>query len=317
MSRIRPILIIALVIAAAVLLWRLIDGTKRQRTLSGYIEGEELYLAAPVAGTLASVVAVEGTRVSPGQQLFTVDPATLAAQHQQRQANVAAARTQITASEANARQADAEVAAARADWDKAREDLGRLLSVKHNDSAAVAGKDIDAARAALREASAKATAAQKTADSRRAQVEAARAQAVEAQGGQREVEIRVNQLSPPAPAAGRIEEVYFQAGEWVSANQAVVALLPDNKVKVRFYVPEQQVAQYRPGRTVHFSCDGCEPGLQAVIRYVSPRPEFTPPIIFSRDSRDRLVFMVEAYPARPANLQPGLPVDVEPLPGPK
>jgi HlyD family secretion protein len=84
-------------------------------------------------------------------------------------------------------------------------------------------------------------------------------------------------------------------------------------VKVRFYVPEKEVARYVPGRSVHFSCDGCGGSLTAVIRFVSPRPEFTPPVIFSRDSRDRLVFLVEAYPARPANLQPGLPVDVEPL----
>jgi HlyD family secretion protein len=80
-------------------------------------------------------------------------------------------------------------------------------------------------------------------------------------------------------------------------------------------VPEQEVARYRPGRSVRFSCDGCATGLTATIRYVSPRPEFTPPIIYSRDSRDRLVFMVEAYPKRPADLQPGLPVDVEPLAG--
>ena len=108
--------------------------------------------------------------------------------------------------------------------------------------------------------------------------------------------------------------MFFQPGEWVSPNQPIVALLPDNKVKVRFFVPQAEVARYRPGRTVRFSCDGCAPRLQATIRYVSPRPEFTPPIIFSRDSRDRLVFMVEAFPTRPAGLQPGLPVDVEPLP---
>ena len=106
----------------------------------------------------------------------------------------------------------------------------------------------------------------------------------------------------------------FQPGEWVSANQPVVTLLPDEKVKVRFFVPEKEVARYRPGRDVRFSCDACGGRLTATIRYVSPRPEFTPPIIYSRDSRDRLVFMVEAYPKRPANLQPGLPVDVEPLP---
>lgn len=313
MTKLRPLLIIGVILAASVVLWLLLAGTKREHTLSGYIEGEELYLASPVAGSVASVSAVEGTRVTVGQQLFTIDTATLAAQEQQRRANVAAAQTQIASAEANARQADADVAAARADADRARQDLARLMSVRRDDSAAVAGRDIDAARAALRGANAKVSAAQKNSDARRSQVEAARAQAEEAKGGQREAQIRVNQLSPNAPAAGRVEDVYFQPGEWVNANQAVVALLLDNKVKVRFYVPEQQVAAYTPGRTVHFSCDGCATGLSAVIRYVSPRPEFTPPIIYSRDSRDRLVFMVEAYPARPADLLPGLPVDVEPL----
>jgi HlyD family secretion protein len=82
MNQLRPLLIIVAVIAAAVVLWLLLSGSKRERMLSGYIEGEELYLASPVAGTVASVTAVEGTRVAAGQQLFTIDPATLAAQQE-------------------------------------------------------------------------------------------------------------------------------------------------------------------------------------------------------------------------------------------
>jgi HlyD family secretion protein len=116
------------------------------------------------------------------------------------------------------------------------------------------------------------------------------------------------------PAEGRVDQVYFQVGEWVPANQAIVSIIPDGKVKVRFFVPERQVSRYRPGRTVRFSCDGCASGLAARIGFVSPDPEFTPPIIFSRDSQARMVFMVEAYPANPAKLNPGLPVEVEPLP---
>jgi len=314
MSRFRPIIIVILIIAAAVVAWYLLGGSKRERTLSGYIEGENLYLAAPVSGTVEAVSAIEGARVSAGQQLFRIEPATLTAQGQQAAAGVAAARTEIASAEAQAQQADADVSAASADAAKARQDLARLLSVKRADSAAVAGKEIDAANAALRNANARVTAAQKTAQARRAQVVASRAQAEQARGGAREVEIRVGQLAPEAPAPARVEDVFFQRGEWVNANQAVVSLIPDNKVKVRFFVPEDQIARYRPGRNVRFSCDSCGGGLSAIIRYVSPRPEFTPPIIYSRDSRDRLVFMVEAYPARPAALQPGLPVDVEPLP---
>jgi len=314
MNRGRIIVVIAVLVAAAIATWLIYGRTPRERLLSGYIEGRNLYLAAPVAGTVASISAVEGTRVTAGQTLFTIDPATLSAQGEQAQASVTAARTQIAAAEATALQADAEAAAAGAEAERARRDLARLLSVKADDAAAVANKDIDAARAAVREANARLAAARRTADSRRAQIAAARAQVNEAQGGQREVQIRVNQLSPAAPSDARVEDVFFQPGEWVSANQPVVNLLPDNKVKVRFFVPEKEVARYRPGRDVRFSCDACGGGLSATIRYVSARPEFTPPIIYSRDSRDRLVFMVEAYPKRPSNLQPGLPVDVEPLP---
>jgi HlyD family secretion protein len=314
MSRFRPIIIVVALIAAGVLAWQLFGGSKRERLLSGYIEAENLYLASPIAGTVASVQAIEGHRVEAGDRLFAVDPATLSAQGQQATANVAAARTQIAASEANVQQAESDAAAAAATAERARRDLARLLSVKSDDSAAVAGKDVDQARAALREANARVAAARQAADSRRAQVSAARAQAEQARGGEREVAIRVNQLSPAAPVSARIDEVFFQPGEWVSANQPVVSLIPDNKVKVRFFVPEAEVSRYRPGRTVRFACDGCASGLVATIRYVSPQPEFTPPVIFSRDSRDRLVFMVEAYPAHPGGLQPGLPVDVVPLP---
>ena len=314
MNRARPIIIIILLLGVAALGWYLLRGSDRERMLSGYIEGESLFLAAPVAGTVGTIAAQEGQRVPAGAQLFTIDPATLSAQGEQARAQVTEARTQIAAAEANAEQAEAEAAAAAADADKARRDLGRLLSVRRDDPAAVAGKDIDAAQAALREANARLNAARQTASARRAQIAAARAQESLARGGEREVAIRVGQLAPPAPSAARVEEVFYRPGEWVAANQPVVSLLPDDRVKIRFFVPEQEVARYRPGRNVRFACDGCAAGLTANISYVSPRPEFTPPVIFSRDSRDRLVVMVEALPAKPANLMPGLPVDVEPLP---
>lgn len=311
---VRILILLVAIAGAALLAWRWLGPGPRERLLSGYIEGESLFLAAPVAGTVSAISAEEGQRVPAGAQLFTIDPATLSAEGEQARAQVLEARTQIAAAAANAEQAQSEATAAAADADRARRDLARLLAVRRDDPAAVAGKDLDAANAALREANARLKAARETAQARRAQIAAARAQESQARGGEREVAIRVGQLAPPAPSPARVEEVFYRPGEWVAANQPVVSLLPDDRIKVRFFVPEKEVARYRPGQSVRFSCDGCAPGLSAKISYVSPRPEFTPPVIFSRDSRDRLVFMVEALPARPAGLMPGLPVDVAPLP---
>jgi len=314
MNRIRLIIIILAIVVAGFFAWRWLNATPKHDYLSGYIVGDDLNLAAPVSGTVQSVSVSDGELVAPGQQLFSIAPATLEAQGEQAAANVSANQTQISSAEANLRQAEAEVVADRAAADRARQDLARLEGVKRDDPAAVAGKDLDQARAALREANANVAAAEKTADARRADIAKAEAQTRQAAGGQRSVQIQVAQLSPTSPSAGRVQQVYFQAGEWVPANQPVVAVIPDGKVKVRFFVPEASVSHYRPGQTVRFSCDGCANGLSARIGYVSPDPEFTPPIIFSRESRDRMVFMVEAYPTSPQRLNPGLPVEVEPLP---
>ena len=78
-------------------------------------------------------------------------------------------------------------------------------------------------------------------------------------------------------------------------------------------MPELLAARYRPGRTVRFGCDGCAGAGRARITWVSPRPEFTPPVLYGKGSRDRLVYRVEAAPAGAARLNPGLPVDVVPL----
>ena len=220
MKRRLPIVILLLV-AAAILIWWLVGRSESERYLSGYIEGEELYLASPVSGTVQAIAAQEGARVTAGTALFSIDPATLSAQGDQARAEIAAARTQIASAQANAEQAEAEARAAAATAERTRSDLARLESVRRTDPAAVAGKDLDAARATLREANARVAAARETAAARRAQISATRAQAEQAEGGAREVAIRVGQLSPAAPADARVDKVFYQQGEWVNANQPV------------------------------------------------------------------------------------------------
>jgi HlyD family secretion protein len=119
-----------------------------------------------------------------------------------------------------------------------------------------------------------------------------------------------------APEDALVENTFFNVGEWVPAGTPVVSLLPASRVKLRFFVPEEEVAKARIGRKVSFACDGCSPDLQATIIYVSPRAEFTPPVIYSQSARTKLVFLIEARPDKvPDNiaLAPGLPVSVAPF----
>ncbi len=98
------------------------------------------------------------------------------------------------------------------------------------------------------------------------------------------------------------------------AGTPVLSLLPPFRVKLRFFVPQEDVARARMGQTVSFTCDSCPPDLKARIIYISPRSEFTPPVIYSQSARTKLVFLIEARPEpTQTRLPPGLPITVAPF----
>jgi HlyD family secretion protein len=92
----------------------------------------------------------------------------------------------------------------------------------------------------------------------------------------------------------------------------VISLLPPQNVYVRFFVPENQFAKIHLGDKVRIGCDGCA-DIVATISFIAAQEEFTPPVIFSLGSREKLVFKVEARAPAGLKLNPGQPVDVRPL----
>jgi HlyD family secretion protein len=121
-----------------------------------------------------------------------------------------------------------------------------------------------------------------------------------------------------APASGTVEEVYFRPGEVVKEGQAVIALLPPGNLKVRFFVAEPVRATLHTGQIVKVTCDGCQDDLTATISFIAREAEFTPPVIFSQEQRQKLVFLVEARPsANVARLTAGQPVTVSMWQGPQ
>jgi HlyD family secretion protein len=212
---------------------------------------------------------------------------------------------------------EANIAAAEARARDAHADLRRIQPLVRQGWYAPAR--LDDARSAADAADAQVRAARKQRDaamlgSREDQIRAADARVAQAQAAVTGAIARLAEVAPRAPAKARVEDVFFHAGEWAPANQPILSLLPDERIKVRFFVPEQALSAYRIGRTVRFGCDGCAGERAAVIDFVSPTAEYTPPVIYSRESRHKLVFLVEARPERPRELVVGLPVEVRPLP---
>ncbi len=290
-------------------------------TLSGYVEGEALYPASPVAGRLVRLGVQRGDNVTAGATLFSVDPAQIAAQRDE-------AASQVLANKALARgaatgQRPAELAQIRADLSAAQAVLVEAEKayarvVPLFDAGAASKASVDSALASRDRARGQVAAIERRLQvaqlgQRDEQVTNARQRVVQSEANLSALEARLSDLSPVAPSDGRIEDVFFQEGEWVPANTPVLSLLPADRVRLRFFVPQADVAKYAIGTEIGFSCDGCAAGLKAKISYVSPRPEFTPPVIYSREARDRMVFLVEAQPAKGAGLTPGLPIDVTPV----
>jgi len=126
-------------------------------------------------------------------------------------------------------------------------------------------------------------------------------------------EWNLSQKRQTAPQAGLVFDTLYREGEWVAAGRPVVALLPPQNIKVRAFVPQTQIGAIHHGDTVRVFVDGLREPFVGKVSFISPQAEYTPPVIYSRENRSKLVFMIEAVfdPKTAANLHPGQPVDVE------
>jgi HlyD family secretion protein len=113
-----------------------------------------------------------------------------------------------------------------------------------------------------------------------------------------------------APVAGTVQQIYFREGEMVPAQRPVLSIMPPGNMKVRFYVAEPDLPKIAIGDEVRVSCDNCTPDLTARIYFIATTAEYTPPVIYSLDERNKLVYLVQARPSRPDALRVGQPISV-------
>ena len=293
-------------------------GDKPQPSWSGYAEGDYLYIAAPVAGRLDSLLVAAGQQVSQDAPLFSLDPEAEHNAQDEASARLQIARAQVENIAKGRRQDELAVTQAQQNQARAAVTLAQNDLTRQQQLAAQgfvsqarltdAQTALQQAQARLAEASAALRVAQLPArDDERA---AAAANASAASAALRQAQWLVGQKQQRAPTHATVAEVYFWPGEWVPAGQPVLSLLPPERVKARFYVPQAALSSVPPGQAVDISCDGCGGPLPAHVTRIATQAEFTPPVIYSNEQRAKMMFMVEAQPDQPGQLHPGQPLDV-------
>jgi HlyD family secretion protein len=307
----------------AIALAVLLVGCRREDSgrAQGYIEGEFVYVSSPYAGALETLSVQRGAQVKKGDPLFALDSAVEKAALDEAKRRLDQARANLDDVKKGKRPAEIEAIEAQLQQARAAEALAEKEFERQQQllkSGAAARQEFDRARSTREQEGQRV--AQLEADLRTAQLGSRTDQVIASEANVRATEAALtkadwdfSQKRQSAPQAGLVFDTLYREGEWVAAGRPVVVLLPPGNVKVRAFVPETRIAAVQAGQTIHVRIDGVEDPVPARVSYISPQAEYTPPVIYSRESRSKLVFMVEATftPEHSAKLHPGQPVDVE------
>jgi HlyD family secretion protein len=288
--------------------------------LQGYVEGEYVYVASPLAGELEKLHVKRGDGVRAGALLFELEdmPEKTALDEAERRLNQSKATledvkkgrrpSEMAALEAQLGQARSALTYAEAEMKRQRqlvgtgatskEDLDRAVNLHDQNKHRVAELEAELQTAKLGQREDQITAAEAEMKARAAALERA--------------QWDLSQKQQKATKGGVVFDTLYREGEWVAVGKPVVVLLPPANIKVRAFVPEPEIGDVHQGDKMEVSIDGASAPVVGTVSFISPEAEYTPPVIYSRESRSKLVFMIELVfePDVAARLHPGQPVDV-------
>jgi HlyD family secretion protein len=293
----------------------------RSTSYQGYVEGEFVYLSSSQPGHLEHLAVTRGQQVDRGAQLFALEAIEEKALQHQAQQQLAAAQAQLADIETGKRAP--EIAVVRAQLVQAQASAKKSAEQRERDEAQYRSGGIshEQLQATLAQAAGDAAHVNELESQldvarlpgRQQQLKAQSDQVQAAQAVLAQADWRVDQKLVSAPKAGLVYDTMYREGEWVAAGNPVVRMLPPQNIKVRFFVPETVVGSLAIGREVRLRCDGCPASIAGGITYVSSEAEYTPPVIYSNETRGKLIYMIEAHP-KPEDalrLHPGQPLEVQ------
>lgn len=286
----------------------------------GYMEGEFVLLASPNSGQLQKLLVKRGERIESGKPVFALEQENERAARLEAEQRVKTAQARVENLQGAHRVPEVEAARAQAAQARAARELSASQLAQQEKlfkGGFISQARLDEARSAYTRDTARVaeTDAQvrnlRLPLGRTAELEGAETEVGAARAALTQAEWRLAQKSIVAPAAGMVQDTFFVEGEWVPAGRPVASILPPGNVKARFYVPESALGALKIGQAVQISCDGCGAPMRATLSYVSAQAEYAPPLLYSKESRAKLVFLAEARPDPGSTLRPGQPVDVK------
>jgi HlyD family secretion protein len=287
---------------------------------SGYAEADYVRLAAPVAGTLTRLHVKRGDIVSRNAPAFVLEQESERAAREEAAFRVQRAQAQLANLKKGKRPDEiaalqSQLAQATAALRLSTADLARQQKLVS--SGFIAAARLDEARAAVKRD-------QGRTDELRAQLRIAQlgARADEIRAAEQDVKAaeaqlaqanwKLDQKTQRVPVDAQVADVLYREGELVPAGSPVVSLLPPENIKARFFVPEPTLGTLRLGQEIELTCDNCGAPIPAKISYISREAEYTSPLIYSKENRATLVFMIEAHPSidNAQRLHPGQPLEI-------
>ncbi|SDL07402.1 HlyD family secretion protein [Maridesulfovibrio ferrireducens] len=286
----------------------------------GYVEGDFVYVSSPLGGQLDEINVEKGQQITENQTLFILERKFEKAGIDEASENLDKALndladkrkgrrpSEIASIKARLKKAKAAESLAATEY-KRRADLyrSRTISEEERDKSR---SDYQQATQQVHEITSQLTTA--TLGSRSDEIKAAESAVEAAKARLVQAHWNYDQKKQAAPRTGLIFDTIRYKGEWVPAGKPVLSILPPENRVVRFYVPEPIVGGFTVGEELFLNYDGLKEPLRIKLTYISPQSEYTPPVIYSSQSRAKLVFMLEAYPSLKDALllKPGQPVDV-------
>jgi HlyD family secretion protein len=293
----------ALAVLAALLVFAC--GPKAERPLQGYIEGEYVRVAAPFAGTLQQLSIKRGDEVGNGAPVFALERENEVAARRQAEQQLQAAEARLANLRTGKRPPEVETVAEQLQQAKAARELSAANFRRQQQlraSGFISAAALDDARSQLKRDEAQVASLEASVETaklpaREDEIRAAEADAGAAREALAQSDWNLSQRAVSSPAAGVVIDTYYVVGDWVSAGGVVASLLPPENVKIRFYVPETSLGRLKLGQTLTIACDACAAPVSATITFIGDRAEFTPPVLYSKDNRSKLVYLIEAKPS--------------------